>query len=106
MTETNLQHRDMSLTDAVNASGWPTTSEQSQGAGQGLQTLASDAEARDALASGGYSPPITSISSGWHRTATTVTSTTTVANRKARMQRRAALDRYFRQERTTAQMTS
>ena len=80
MTETNLQHQDMSLTDAVNESEWLTTNEQPQGAGEGLQTLASDAEARDALASGGYSPPITTISSGWHRTATTVTSTTTVAS--------------------------
>ena len=64
MTGTNLQHQDMSLTDAVNASEWPTTSEQQQGAGQGLQTLASDAEERDALTSGGYLAPITTISSG------------------------------------------
>ena len=80
MTETHLQHQHISLTDDVNASEWSTTSEQPQGAGQGLQTLASYVEARDAPASGGYSPPITTISSGWHRTATTVTSTTTVAN--------------------------
>ena len=62
MTETNLQHQDMSLSDAVNASELPATNEQPQGAGQGLPTLAPDAEARDALASGGYSPPATTES--------------------------------------------
>ena len=70
----------MSLTDAVNASEWPTISEQPQGAGQGLQTLASGAEARDAPASGGYSPPATTVSGDWYGTTTTATPTTTVAN--------------------------
>ena len=80
MTETNLQHQDMSLTDAVNASEMPATSEQSQGAEQGLQTLAPHAEAREALASSGYSPPAITVSGYWYGTTTTAMSTTTVAN--------------------------
>ena len=91
VTETTLQHQDMSLTDAVNASEWPTTSEQPQGVGQGLQTLASDAEARDALASGCYSPPATTVSGDWYGTTTKATPTTTVANTESPNQ-------YFRQE--------
>ena len=74
----------MSLTDAINASDVLASSEQSQGAEQwqteGLQTLAPDAEAREALASGGYSPPATTISGDWYGTSTTATSTTTVEN--------------------------
>ena len=79
-----LQHQNMSLTHAVNANEVPVSSEQSQGAEQwqteGLQTLAPNADAREALASGGSSPSATTVSGDWYGTTTTVTSTTTVAN--------------------------
>ena len=84
MTKTDLQHQEMSLTDPVNADGVPVSSEQSQGTEQwqaeGPQMLALSADAREALASGGFSPPATTGSSDRYGTTTTVTSTTTVAN--------------------------
>ena len=64
VTETNLQHQNMSLTSAANANDVPVSSEQSQGAEQGqtegLPALAANDDEEEAagfgqtLTSGGF----------------------------------------------------
>ena len=90
VTETNLQHQDMSLTGAAKANNVPVSSEQSQGAEQGqtegLPALATNDNGEEAtglgqvLVSGGFPSLATTALSDWYGTTTTVTSMTTLAN--------------------------
>ena len=90
VTETNLQHQDMSLTGTANANDVPLSSEQSQGAEQGqtegLPALAPNDDGGkaagycQALASGGFPSSATTALGDWYGTTTIVTSTIAVAN--------------------------